>query len=150
MIKQASKEIKLYDKNINNIELIEDDITKFNFEKSDFIISYYTIQFIHPKLRQTLVDNIYNKLNWGGAFIIFEKVRAPDARFQDILTGLYTDFKLEQDYTPEEIIAKSRSLKGVLEPFSYLGNVDMFKRSGFVDIMPVFKYLCFEGFLCIK
>jgi len=86
----------------------------------------------------------------GGAFILFEKVRAPDARFQDIMQTLYTDYKLEQNYTPEEIISKTRSLKGILEPFSTQGNLDLLKRAGFVDVMSVYKYICFEGFIAIK
>jgi tRNA (cmo5U34)-methyltransferase len=81
---------------------------------------------------------------------MFEKVRANDARFQDIMTGLYTDYKLDRGYAPDEIIAKSRSLKGVLEPFSTEGNLDMLRRAGFVDIVSVQKYICFEGFLAIK
>jgi tRNA (cmo5U34)-methyltransferase len=47
-------------------------------------------------------------------------------------------------------MAKTRSLKGVLEPFSTQGNIQLLKRSGFKDIMTVFKYGCFEGFLAIK
>jgi len=77
-------------------------------------------------------------------------VRANDARFQDITTSLYNEFKIEQGYTAEEIFTKSRSLKGVLEPFSTQGNIDMLKRAGFVDILGIFKYLSFEGFLAIK
>ena len=38
----------------------------------------------------------------------------------------------------------------VMEPFSEKGNIDMLKRSGFVDISGVFQYLCFRGYLCIK
>ena len=37
------------------------------------IISCYTIQFIEPKFRQNVIDKIYKSLNWGGAFVIFEK-----------------------------------------------------------------------------
>jgi len=66
----------------------------------------------------------------GGAFLYFEKVRPPDARFQDIMTGIYNEYKLEQGYSPDEIIQKSRSLKGVLEPFSTQGNIDMLPRAG--------------------
>ena len=47
-------------------------------------------------------------------------------------------------------MAKSNSLKGVLEPFSTSGNLSLLKRAGFKDIMTVFKYGCFEGFLAIK
>ena len=112
--------------------------------------SYYAIQFVRPSVRQELIDKIYRSLQWGGAFLLFEKVRGADARFQDILTGLYTDFKLAQGYSAEEIVGKSRSLKGVLEPFSTQGNLDLLRRAGFVDIMTVMKYVCFEGFLAIK
>ena len=81
---------------------------------------------------------------------MFEKVRASDARFQDIMTSLYNEYKLTQDYSVESIFAKTRSLKGVLEPFSTQGNLDMLKRAGFVDINTIQKYICFEGFLAIK
>ena len=89
-------------------------------------------------------------MNWGGAFLLFEKVRAPDARFQDIISLVYNEFKLKNLYSPGDIISKSRSLKGVLEPFSTRGNLDLLKRAGFKDITTVMKYLCFEGFLAIK
>ena len=80
----------------------------------------------------------------------FEKVRAPDARFQDVATALYVDFKLGQGYDWAEITEKTRSLKGVLEPFSTEGNLGLMRRAGFVDVMTIFKYVCFEGFLAIK
>ncbi|NDK05551.1 Methyltransferase [Leptospira kirschneri serovar Mozdok] len=82
--------------------------------------------------------------------MLFEKVRASDARFQDMMTSLYNDYKLEQGFSTDEVISKARSLKGVLEPFSTQGNIDLMKRAGFVDIMTVMKYICFEGFLAIK
>ncbi len=126
------------------------DILDKNLEKCDLIIAYYTLQFIKPKVRQLIIDKIYESLNWGGAFLLFEKVRAPDARFQDIMTALYTDYKLDQGYSPEQIVGKSKSLKGVLEPFSSQGNLDLLTRAGFEDITTVMKYVCFEGFLGIK
>ena len=137
-------------KNYTNVEIICDDILNMELEKSDLIISYYTIQFIKPKERQLIFDKIYEALNWGGAFLLFEKVRGPDARFQDILTALYTDFKLDNGFSKEEIIDKTRSLKGVLEPFSSQANVELLQRAGFTDIMSIMKYICFEGFLAIK
>ena len=63
---------------------------------------------------------------------------------------IYNDFKLDNNFSPSEIIAKSRSLKGVLEPFSSKANIDLLKRAGFKDITTVFKFICFEGFLAIK
>ena len=150
MINQAKKELEKKNLFSKNIKLICDDVTVFEYLKSDFIVSYYTIQFIHPKHRQPLFDKIYSSLNWGGAFILFEKTRAPDARFQDINTSIYNEFKIKNGYSFDEIMAKSRSLKGILDPFSTQGNLDMLKRAGFKDINIIFKWFCFEGFLCIK
>ncbi len=132
------------------LELINQDVVNYDFEKNDFLISFFTIQFIHPKHRQDLINKIYNSLNWGGAFLFFEKVRYNDARFQDIFTTLYNDYKLIMGYSPDEIINKTRSLKGILEPFSTKGNLDMLKRAGFVDITSIIKDISFEGFLAIK
>ena len=83
-------------------------------------------------------------------FLYFEKTRGNDTRFQDIWTAIYSDFKIEQGYSPEEIINKNRSLKGVLEPFSMKGNFELLKRSGFEDIATIFKYVPFAGIISIK
>jgi tRNA (cmo5U34)-methyltransferase len=137
-------------KDDKNIKISCVDLLDVEFEPADLIIAYYTIQFIKPKNRQLIIDRIYQALNWGGAFVMFEKVRAPDARFQDIASALYVDYKLGQGYSQAEIIAKNRSLKGVVEPFSTQGNLDLLKRAGFVDVMTIQKQICFEGFLAIK
>ena len=135
---------------IPGVAIVEGDAIDMDLGPADLIVSYYTMQFIRPARRQMLMDKIYNSLNWGGAFIMFEKVRAPDARFQDIASALYTEHKLDQGFNEKEIVQKTRSLKGVLEPFSTQGNHDMMERAGFVDRMSVFKHICFEGFLAIK
>jgi tRNA (cmo5U34)-methyltransferase len=137
-------------KDLPSVTILDEDARIFDFEAADLIVSYYTMQFIPPRDRQKLFDKIYASLNWGGAFIMFEKVRAPDARFQDMATTLYNDFKLRQGFTCEEIVMKTRSLKGILEPFSTEANIGLLKRAGFVDVTTISKYICFEGFLAIK
>ena len=144
------KVAKEYCAKTKGIEIYCDDILRFLYEKSDFIVASYVMQFVPPRVRQEMFDLIYNNLNWGGAFILFDKVRGADARFQDILNALYTDFKLQNGFTAEEVINKALSLKSVLEPFSTQGNLDLMNRAGFVDVMTIQKNICFEGFLAIK
>ena len=82
MIKLAKqKEAQVQTENVN-FEV--DDALQYEFESADLIVAYYTVQFIKPSQRQVLIDNIYKKLNWGGAFILFEKVRANDADFKTL------------------------------------------------------------------
>lgn len=133
-----------------NVEYVVRDACDMDYLPCDLIVAYYSVQFVLPRRRQELITTIFKSLNWGGAFLLFEKVRAPDARFQDIASALYVDFKLENGYSPNEILEKASSIKGVLEPFSTNGNLDLLRRAGFVDVMTVFKYICFEGFLAIK
>ncbi|MEQ9569802.1 MAG: methyltransferase domain-containing protein [Longimicrobiales bacterium] len=135
---------------IDTIELEVGDALTYEFEKADMIVSYYCVQFVPPRQRQELINRIYERLNWGGAFVLFEKVRGPDARFQDIFVSLYNDFKARNGFSPEEILNKTQSLKGVLEPFSTAGNLGLLRRAGFTDIATVMKHICFEGFLAIK
>ena len=135
---------------IENIELFVDDAVTFEYERADLFVSYYCLQFIHPKHRQELLNRLYERLNWGGALILFEKVRGPDARFQDMMVSLYSDFKVRQGFDADEILNKTSSLKGVLEPFSREGNLGLMRRAGFTDIATFMKYVCFEGFVAIK
>ena len=140
---------------------LNNTFNSINFYKSDFLdykiknkvsiyISYYTMQFVHTSVRQNFIDKIYNTLEWGGALFLFEKIRGPDARFQDYMTQVYNDFKVRNGYSIEEVYKKTESIRGVLEPFSTLGNIEMLQRAGFKDICTISKFLCFEGFLAIK
>lgn len=146
MVKQATNRCA----GLADVSIRHDDLLTCELAAADLIVCYYTLQFISPAERQHAFDRIYRALKWGGALVMFEKVRHPDARFQDIATSMYTDFKLEQGYTGDEIVAKARSLKGVLEPFSTAGNMGLLERAGFVDVTTIFKYVCFEGFLAVK
>jgi tRNA (cmo5U34)-methyltransferase len=48
------------------------------------------------------------------------------------------------------VLSKTLSLKGVMEPFTSTANLDFMTRAGFTDVVPIQKYLCFEGWLAIK
>ena len=132
------------------IEIRRGDALEAPLDPCGMAVSYYTMQFVRPADRLRLAARIHDALEPGGAFVMFEKVRAPDARLQDILGALHVDFKLDQGFDEAEIVHKSRALKGVLEPLTTRGNLDLLRRAGFSDGMTIFKRLCFEGFLAIK
>jgi tRNA (cmo5U34)-methyltransferase len=134
----------------NDISYLNSDVLDVSFEKSDFIISYYTLQFIHKDDRLKVVSKIYESLREGSAFVLFEKVRARNSYFQDILSELYIDFKQKSGFSNEEIFGKQRSLIGVMDPNTTQENVKMLKQAGFSKVTRVSKYLAFEGYLAIK
>ncbi len=150
-VKKMVQAAKKNNKNKKNIKIFNKDIVKNNLPNEiDFISSFFTLSFIKPANRQKVFNKIFKALNWGGAFIFFDKVRAPDARFQDMMSQIYMNYKLDRNFTPDEILNKSNSLKGVLEPYSSNENILFLKRAGFKDYMTIFKCITFEGFLAIK
>ena len=148
MIVQAREECG---KLLPNLRFVEDDISLYPYERSDlhrFVLSpssSFAALSAASALRSTLREP-----QLGGCAADLRKGQGAGREFQDYMTALYTDFKLEQGYSPDEIIAKARSLKRVQEPFSTKGYLDLFGRAGFVDVMSVIKWVCFEGFLAIK
>ena len=103
------------------------EIFKTRILKNDLSLCLYTLQFLKPKSRQLFINKIYNSLNWGGALILYEKIRGPDARFQDMLNFLYFDFK-DNGLTPIEILNKENSLRSVMKPYTIEANIDFLKE----------------------
>ena len=64
MIKYAKKNLK----NKIGVKFLNQNILNSNLNDSNLITSFYTIQFIHPSLRQKLFTKIYKSLKWGGGF----------------------------------------------------------------------------------
>jgi len=145
MIAYAKKKNKY-----KNISFIHADIAKYKLKKCDLVSSFYTLQFIEATKRQLVVNKIFDSLNINGSFILFEKVRASDAIFQDIAIANYNEFKIRNGFSKKEIFDKSRSLRGVLNPFTTKKNIAMLKKAGFANVEIVMKYNCFEGYLAIK
>ena len=133
-----------------NITYQKKDLNKLKFLKSDFVISFYTLQFLNQKFRQSMINKIYKSLNWGGGFFFAEKVRSYDARTQEMSNEIYKEWKKTKGFTDEEINSKTKSLKSVLDPFSSNGNISMLKRAGFKDFSVIGKFICFEIILAIK
>lgn len=149
-MKKIFEKSKLND--FHTINIINEDIENVVLEKQsvDLFTSFFTLQFNKPNKRFKILKKIYESLNWGGGFILFEKVRGVDARFQDILNYLLSINKLENNFTPNEIFAKSLSLAGRMEPFSDFGNRQILSEAGFKDIEIIFRYINFQGYICIK
>ena len=150
MLEQARLEIHEFDSTLDNIELLQADLCSFVFDDADYIVSYYTMQFISPEERQKIIQLIYDSLNIGGAFVFFEKTLGQNARFQDLLSNLYQDYKLAMGHSPDQILFKNQGLRGLLRAFSQRENMALLENAGFREIQPIFCEICFVGLLAIK
>ena len=74
-------------------EFVAGDIAAATFDGASLVLSYCTMQFVHPSIRQDIFDKVYRSLQWGGALFLFEKVRAPTRGSGFLTTQLYHEFK---------------------------------------------------------
>jgi tRNA (cmo5U34)-methyltransferase len=114
-------------------------------EPADVVVCYYTLQFVPLRRRLEVVERIRRAVEPAGSLILFEKVLAPTARTQEMAVGAYLDWKRGQGFSEEEIAAKTRSIRGVLQPLSPAENESMLRRAGFGEVMQVFRWVLFEG-----
>lgn len=69
MIRKAKDKYDKY--NLEKLSFICEDIITFEFDAADFIVSFYTLQFVEIKYRKNILYKIYNSLERGGCFVFF-------------------------------------------------------------------------------
>lgn len=114
------------------------------------ILSCLTIQFTPIEYRQFIIENIYNSLESGGAFVFVEKVLGNTNEIDNVLVKEYYDLKKENRYTEEQISKKRKSLEGVLVPLTSEMNETLLKSCGFRKVDVFWRYLNFSAIVAIK
>jgi tRNA (cmo5U34)-methyltransferase len=147
MIEHAHKKIEAYG---SKISLVEGDILEYPFGSTKVVICNYTLQFIRPMVRETLLRKIYDSLEEGGVFIFSEKVLSENATLNKQLIDCYYSFKKEQGYSEYEIVQKREALENVLIPYTMTENIEMAKKSGFSSCDVLFRWANFATFIACK
>lgn len=133
--------------NPNNIKFYCKNLDSFKQKSFDLIISYFTMQFIPLKNKILFLENIFNKLEVGGIFILFEKVINNNGNLKNIFEHSYRDFKLKNGYTELEIFNKDESLRGAMFPCSREKNFEFLTKAKFKNIQVIQQNLMFEGYI---
>lgn len=147
MLEQARRKLRVYR---SKIVLEEGDILTFDYRSAGVFISNYTLQFIRPPVRETLIRKLCDALEPGGAFIFSEKVVTEEKRLNKLMIDGYYDFKKAQGYSEYEIMQKREALENVLIPYTEAENQAMVKRCGFTHCETVFRWMNFATFIAIK
>src|SRR5680860_105510 len=134
-----------------NVRFIHKNVLDIEFNPpANFIVSLYTLQFLTLAERRRLLKRINVGMVEGGALLLAEKTRAENACFEDVWLELYWDFKRRQGLTPEQILCKANSLRGVLNPLSTGENIDLLSQSGFSRVEVFFQWYNWSGFLAVN
>ena len=129
------------------VDFINADLNHYNsYQKSSFITSIFTLQFLPRETRRILLKRISDTLLPGGAFISCEKVYSDNALLQDATNSLYYDFK-RTSFPTDEILDKEKSLRSLaklqglkksIDDLRVIGEVEMFWRCyNFVGLIAI-------------
>lgn len=111
-----SKDIIGMDNSETPIDIFCDDIRNFKIENAAVVVLNYTLQFISPKNRDKITQNIYDGMNNGGILILSEKIIFEDAELNERQISRYHNFKRLNGYSDIEISKKKEALENVLIP----------------------------------
>jgi len=141
---------KFKDKKVKSINADLANNNQYYFKNASLITSVLTLQFIPEHFRQNIINNIYDGLNKGSAFILVEKVLGSTSKIESIWHSMYHDIKLQNGLSKEHIFDKSISIRGVMNPITLEENLTMLQNAGFKEQEVFFKYGNFVGILAIK
>lgn len=127
------------------------NIIHHNFVNCSLVTSIFTLQFMQPLWRKKVLQNIYDGLNEGGAFIFAEKTYAENSRIQDMLTSTFYEYKANH-FTYEDIMEKEKTLRTMLKPMTWSELTSLLTSVGFdvSKIQPFWMNHLFVGAIAIK
>jgi tRNA (cmo5U34)-methyltransferase len=132
---------------LKNVAFHCEDMCAVDYTGAQVVILNYTLQFLKPKQRLSLLQKIYQGLRPGGIVILAEKIYSDHAPMQSLITDLYYDFKRRNGYSELEISQKREALENVLIPLTPKAQVTMLEDAGFHGPEMLFRWYNFASFL---
>ena len=132
------------------VDVLCADIRDIDIHNASLVIVNFTLQFIAPDDRPTLLKKIYDGLLPGGALVVSEKIAFPDAGEQRRLTDLHHAFKRANGYSELEIAQKRTALENVLIPDTLDHHHQRLRDAGFAQHHTWFQCFNFASLLAVK
>nr|WP_245399670.1 carboxy-S-adenosyl-L-methionine synthase CmoA [Atopomonas sediminilitoris] len=129
------------------VQVIEADITQLAFSPTSVVALNFTLQFIQPDQRLSLLKRIRQALVPGGALLLSEKLHFADENDQALLTELHVAFKRANGYSELEIAQKRNALERVMVPDTLEEHRERLLSAGFSRVTVWFQCLNFASLI---
>lgn len=149
MVERCQQHIDAY-KSTTPVKVICDDICNINIENASVVVLNFTLQFLTPEKRLTLLSNIYQGLLPGGVLVLSEKFVFDDPTSHQLLIDLHLDFKRSHGYSELEISQKRSSLENVLIAETVEQHYQRLQQAGFTHNNLWYQCFNFGSIISIK
>ena len=133
-----------------NIECRQEDLRASEISDASMVILNFTLQFIEPAARASLMQKIYDGMRPGGLLVISEKIQFPDPQLNELFIDLYHRFKETQGYSKLEIAQKRAALEHVLIPETLAEHRQRLTNAGFHSFDAWFQCFNFASMVAFK
>jgi len=114
------------------------------------VTAVLTLMFIPVEFRQRLLEDIYDAVLPGGAFIMVEKILGAGSVIDGAMVEEYSDYKGITGYSADDIQRKRLALEGVLIPSLASSHMENLRSVGFRQVDCFWRWMNFAGFIGVK
>ena len=132
------------------VETVLGQLQEVTISNASVIIMNFTLQFIAPQERLTIIQKLYDGLLPGGVLIISEKLRHQHIATDELLINMHHEFKRRNGYSELEISQKRSALENVMKIDDYDSHQTRFSTAGFEHSEMWYKCFNFCSMFAVK
>ncbi|RUO19692.1 carboxy-S-adenosyl-L-methionine synthase CmoA [Aliidiomarina iranensis] len=126
------------------------DIATLEMQPCSMVVLNFTLQFVPPEQRDSIIQKIFEQLQPGGLLVISEKVKHHDNVADELLIDLYHEFKRNNGYSDLEISQKRAALENVMRLNTPEEHIQRLTNAGFSTVQEWFRCFNFTSWLALK
>jgi tRNA (cmo5U34)-methyltransferase len=126
------------------------DIFDTEIRNASFVVLNFTLQFIEPAQRATLMRRICEGMKPGGMLVLSEKIHFEDAELNALFIDLHHRFKQQNGYTQTEISRKRAAIENVLVPETLRAHEVRIRDAGFGSFAVGYQCFNFASMVAVK
>ncbi len=132
------------------VEVVCADMRDVVFSNASVVVLNFTLQFLAPDDRLTLLQRIHAGMLPGGVLVLAEKLRIADKQSQQFQERMHLAFKRANGYSELEISQKRSALEKVLIPETLGQHCERLVQAGFSRTEPWFQAFNFGAIAAFK
>ncbi|MDO4429749.1 MAG: carboxy-S-adenosyl-L-methionine synthase CmoA [Lonepinella koalarum] len=149
MVERCRQHLQAYHSDIP-VEILCEDIRHIEINNASMVVLNFTLQFLPPADRQTLLEKIYEGLNPNGLLVLSEKFRFDEEQVNELLIDLHHEFKRANGYSELEVSQKRTALENVMRTDSINTHKVRLKNVGFSQVELWFQCFNFGSMIAVK
>ncbi|GAA0852486.1 carboxy-S-adenosyl-L-methionine synthase CmoA [Aliiglaciecola litoralis] len=132
------------------VEIRCEDILDTQIRNASVVVLNFTLQFIAPEHRNSLIQHIYDNLLPGGVLVLSEKLRDKHQPMDELMIELHHEFKRSNGYSELEISQKRSALENVMLLDTQQDHENRLRTAGFAEIATWFRCFNFMSMVAVK